>query len=168
MGLSQTKCVGLLATEATVGRGYIDGLEAEFAVDCKVFRFPCQALVAIAEDKMLNRPLNMTKLQEVIDDMYCQSQGMNIDVLILGCTHFPALKDEIKACWPGTIHLIDSGVAIALRVEYLLDQLVGISPKGDIPTTIYTTAEVEMNEIKSIMKKHGIKKHNVIEVFPIL
>ena len=42
------------------------------------------------------------------------------DTLVLGCTHFPLLKQEISRCFTRPIHLVDSGEAIALRVQKLL------------------------------------------------
>ena len=51
------------------------------------------------------------------------------DTLVLGCTHFPLLKDELMGMFGQNVRLIDSGEAIAKRVYQLLGEL----PESDEP-----------------------------------
>jgi glutamate racemase len=44
--------------------------------------------------------------------------GDAIDVIVLACTHFPLLADEIAAAWPG-VALVDGGAGIARRIAHL-------------------------------------------------
>lgn len=45
----------------------------------------------------------------------------DLDTLVLGCTHFPLIKDEIQLCLPQIKYFMDPGAAIAKRIKYLLD-----------------------------------------------
>lgn len=44
-----------------------------------------------------------------------------MDTLVLGCTHFPLIKDEIQLCLPQVKYFMDPSAAIAKRIKYLLD-----------------------------------------------
>ena len=54
---SRSKVIALLATPATVGRDYIDHLEQSHASDCEILRLGSQALVHLAEEKILSLQL---------------------------------------------------------------------------------------------------------------
>jgi glutamate racemase len=117
--LSTKRCIGLLATPATVQRTYTDSLIQEFAPDCKVVRVGSSRLVEIAEDKMRGIPVPLEEFRAICADF--QNAEPTPDVIVLGCTHFPLLLKECKDLMPDVIWL-DSGHAIARRVGALLPE----------------------------------------------
>lgn len=100
---------GLLATPATVRRPYTDQLINDFANHCTVQRFGSKELVAIAERKMGGETIT-TELQQHLTPWLAEFPDMQ--KVVLGCTHYPLLRDELEACWPH-IEWIDSGEAVA-------------------------------------------------------
>lgn len=48
----------------------------------------------------------------------------DLDTLVLGCTHFPLIKDEIQLCLPQVKYFMDPSAAIAKRIKYLLDDKI--------------------------------------------
>lgn len=114
--LSPSRCIGLLATPATVNRPYISDLINEFANDCTVTRFGSTALVHYAEHWLAK--------QQPPDALFDHLNGWLSDTpkpshVVLGCTHFPLLREFLEPLWPDVIW-IDSGLAIARRVASLL------------------------------------------------
>ncbi|PJG58013.1 glutamate racemase [Aeromonas cavernicola] len=110
-------CIGLLATPGTVKRDYTHELIAQFAPGKRVLLKGTTELVVEAEHKLAGLPVNMALLREVLADwLEGDSQP---DTLVLGCTHFPLLNDEIRQLMP-QCQLIDSGSAVANRVACLL------------------------------------------------
>jgi glutamate racemase len=114
---SRTKVIGLLATPATVARAYTKQLIADFAHDCKIISVGSSRLVEIAEQKLRGESINQAEITEITREF---RETQYLDTLVLACTHFPLLRDEIIQCLPNGIHLLDSGEAIARRVEQLL------------------------------------------------
>ncbi|WP_417616655.1 glutamate racemase [Oceanisphaera sp.] len=108
--------IGLLATPGTVSRRYTADLIEHFAADLQVSLLGTTELVKMAEDKLSGLPIDMQRLYKVLTP-WLGEQGP--DTLVLGCTHFPLLADEISQCLPDA-KLIDSGAAIARRVTSLL------------------------------------------------
>lgn len=112
--------IGLLATPGTIKRAYTQELISQFAGHCEVLRLGSSRLVALAEEKLAGLPVDVAEVAVVLNGWRQEPP----DVVVLGCTHFPLLRDEIQDVLGEDIRLIDSGEAIARRLEQLL------SPQG--------------------------------------
>lgn len=108
--------IGLLATPATVNRPYTDNLIREFAAGCRVRRLGSTELVQWAED-WVGFGREPAALFEHLDSWLTTPDP--VSHVVLGCTHFPLLRPMLERLWP-TIVWVDSGEAIARRVEQLL------------------------------------------------
>ncbi|AZQ12934.1 glutamate racemase [Shewanella khirikhana] len=113
---SQSGIIGLIATPGTVRRSYTHDLVAKFASHCQVHMFGSSELVVMAEAKMAGQPVNMTDLSQILAPV----REAQVDVLVLGCTHFPLLAAEFSQVLGDGVMLLDSGKAIASRVAHLL------------------------------------------------
>ncbi len=118
---SKTRVIGILGTTATVRQPYVDQLVSEFASDCAVLRLGSAELVAIAEAKLRGKAPDQRAINGIMRRLFDQSQGGDIDQLVLACTHFPLLGQEIAAACPETVSLVDSGKGIARRTAFLMD-----------------------------------------------
>jgi glutamate racemase len=66
--------------------------------------------------------------------------GMGVDKLVLGCTHYPFLRPIIERIVEGAgIEVIDSGAAVARRVEWLLDRYDIAASEDNEPVMRYLT-----------------------------
>lgn len=111
---SRSGTFGLLATSATVHRPYTDRLIGEFAAHCRVVRVAADALVTQAERALADEPLDPGVLASELAPLW---DAPELDTVVLGCTHFPLLTAQLNAQAPRPITWIDSGEAIARRVE---------------------------------------------------
>lgn len=123
--LSRSKHIALLATPATVNRPYIDQLILEHGNNCQVTRIGSSELVELAErfwldDTPNNKAVYQQALSLILEPVI--KNHLNIDQMVLGCTHFPIIAGAISQLFPH-IHLVDSGDAIARRVSYILCEL---------------------------------------------
>lgn len=121
--LSQTKVIGLLATPGTVVRSYTDQLIAEHAADCQVIKLGSSLLVELAEAKMRGAVLDRAVIAQEIAPLFA-GPGSQIDTVVLGCTHFPLLLEELTANAARMVTWVDSGDAVAARVAFLLQERV--------------------------------------------
>jgi glutamate racemase len=117
-GLSQSRVIGVLGTAATVRQPYVDDLAARFAADCTVIRHGSPELVELAERKLAGGAIGPAAIIAALSPMRAAEGGDAIDVIVLACTHFPLLADEIAAAWPG-VTLVDGGPGIARRIAHL-------------------------------------------------
>lgn len=114
--LSATRQIGLLATPATIRRPYIDQLVSEFAPHCHLTRIGDGRLVHWIENWARGSELPEADLSAVLEPF----RASQVDTVVLGCTHYPLIAQTLAALLPQVLHWVDSGEAIARRVEHLL------------------------------------------------
>ncbi|MCE9679760.1 glutamate racemase [Shewanella sp. AS1] len=135
--LSKNKHIGLLATPGTVNRAYTHDLITKFAAECHVERFGSSELVLMAEAKMAQQAIDKALLAALLAPI----KASGIDTLVLGCTHFPILKQELQTYLGDEVLLLDSGKAIAARVHTLLNPETDKSGKAALQA-FFTTKTI--------------------------
>ena len=130
---SKTKTIAVLGTPGTVKRQYVDGLIQDFASDCHVILKGSVNLVDIAEKKLSGQPVDLNWIKTEIAPMFAGRRGADIDAVVLACTHFPLLRDELKASVTQSVQWIDSGSAIAKRVEDVLKNISNLTTAPSAP-----------------------------------
>jgi len=116
--LSKTRVIGVLGTDATVRQPYVDDLAARFASDCMVIRHGSPELVVLAEAKLAGEPVTVEQVCAAAAPLFAGSEGTRIDTVVLACTHFPLLGEDLAAAFPG-VTLVDGGPGIARRIGVL-------------------------------------------------
>ncbi len=104
----------VMSTPATARSDYLKSLIEEFAPNLKVLRLGCAGL----EDSIEN--LDMPQITKLLDKYLEKVINFDADVIVLGCTHFPFVKDQIRKRIGSKTIILDSGKAVAKRVESLL------------------------------------------------
>lgn len=142
------KAVGLIATPATVTREYTYDLIRDFSNSKPVELLGSTRLVDMAEEKLRGNPVSHQELAEVLLPMVGK-----VDVAVLGCTHFPLIKEEIQAVLSEQVLLVDSGEAIARRVQELLGlKSININKgKREIFSTAPPYAEGALNKALQVL-----------------
>jgi glutamate racemase len=110
--------IGVIATEATVNSGAYAKAIAAFGKVGKVIERACPLFVPLAEEGWANTDVARIVAKEYLGDFSKASIG----ALVLGCTHYPILKEIIAETVGEQIPLIDSGAATAAGVEFLLER----------------------------------------------
>ncbi|MDI9246099.1 glutamate racemase [Marinobacter sp. CHS3-4] len=116
--LSRNRRIGLLATPATIKRPYLTDLVESFASDCSIERIGHPELVRWVEGQLAGEQLPEQALSRALQPF----RDAGVDTVVLGCTHYPLIKPLLQKLLPEVIHWVDSGEAIARRVEWLLEQ----------------------------------------------
>jgi glutamate racemase len=116
--MSKTRVIGVLGTQATVRQPYVDDLGAKFASDCILIRHGSPELVELAEAKLAGEDIDINAVKAAAQPMFDAPDGDRIDTVVLACTHFPLLSDELRAAFPGVAY-VDGGPGIARRIAYL-------------------------------------------------
>ncbi len=119
VGLTRNGIIGLLATQATIHHAYTLDLIKRFAGDCKIELLGSAELVKLAEGKIQGETVLLSVLKNILHPWLKLPEPP--DTIVLGCTHFPLLTQEIAQVLPEGIRLIDSGTAIARRTAWLIE-----------------------------------------------
>ncbi|OTG84888.1 glutamate racemase [Acinetobacter sp. ANC 4648] len=115
---TQSKVVSVLATPATFRGKLINDVIEHFAepAGVKVLTVTCLDLVPYIEAGLQKSPECIASLKTVLDPVV----GQGADYLVLGCTHYPYLKETIQAIYQDDLTLIDSGIAVARQTARIL------------------------------------------------
>jgi glutamate racemase len=156
---SKSRAIGILGTAATVRQPYVDTLVAEFASDCTVIRLGSAELVAIAEAKLRGTLPDLAAIRAIMTGLYDQEGGNVIDQVVLACTHFPLLREEIAAASPPGVTLVDSGQGIARRTAFLTQgQDWPEVPSGK---AVFTTNDANVRLLVPALSRYGL---DVVEI----
>ncbi|MFA7430755.1 MAG: glutamate racemase [Rhodospirillaceae bacterium] len=117
--------IGLLATPATVNRPMIDHLSHRFARQCVLVRVGSEKLAALAEGKLRGAPPSTEEVRNQIAPLFDHDA---LDVVILGCTHYPLLLKELKAAAPRPVLWMDAAEAVAAQAVTTIGRVIGDSP----------------------------------------
>jgi glutamate racemase len=117
VAMTKTKNIGVLATPRTVIGERLRWLIETHGGDVKVHTVAATGLVELVEQGILTGPEVDTALAPLLDPMI----EANVDVVVLGCTHYPYLRKSIEAYVGPNVAVIDSGTAIARRTQSVLD-----------------------------------------------
>ena len=117
--LTRTGTMGLLGTQATIRQGYVDWLEAEFAGGKQLIRHAAPALVAAAEAKLRGDRVDPSSIRGAVAGLHAKAAGAMIDTVVLACTHFPLLADELRGVLGPDVQLVDGAEGIARRMVWL-------------------------------------------------
>lgn len=152
--LTENGVIGLLATKATVSRQYTQDLINQFAKECMVELLGVSRLVEIAEDKLHGVAVHNEEIREILQPWFNLKKVP--DTIVLGCTHFPLIRDEIKAVLPKNVHVIDSGAAIARRVATLLPEVDKASHAHGSKIAICTELTEKVQRLKPVLAEYGL------------
>ncbi|HEX6740702.1 MAG TPA: glutamate racemase [Sphingomicrobium sp.] len=116
--LSNSRVIGVLGTEATVRQPYVDDLAAKFAADCTIIRHGSPELVELAEARLAGDEVGADAVRAAVQPMFDAPDGERIDTIVLACTHFPLLEDQLREAFPNVAY-VDGGPGIARRIAWL-------------------------------------------------
>lgn len=160
---SRSRTIGLLATGATVNRPYLDRQIAEHAPDCRVVRVAADALVTQAESHLAGRAVDARALQLAVAPLKATT---DLDVVVLGCTHFPLLRGLLEPLMPDRLW-IDSGAAIARRLSQVLSDIRSIpAPPGEAGGAPSWATAPRVESLAPILTRFGYSSPRALEVAP--
>lgn len=138
---SQTQHVGVMATRGTVESSRFQKLLQAHGQQVQFHVQACDGLARAIESSTLQQPAvpPATTEIEALSARYISALGLfglktgEMDTLVLGCTHYVFIKEELRALLGPEVQLIDTGAAVARQTRRLLaqgDQLRLASPAG--------------------------------------
>lgn len=136
--------IGVIGTEGTIKSEMYAKVMRNKNMDLELFSIACPEFVTIVEDNAMEEPSTF----QVIEQRLQPFKEAQVDTLVLGCTHYPHLYDQIQEVMGEDTTLIDSGVETINEVSMVLDYF-NISKTThdalDHPATlrIYTTGNAE-------------------------
>ena len=133
---TQSKVVGVIATERSLtGEKFLKTL-ARYGEGVRVIKSIGRGFVEAVEQNAEQEESTEQLVREVIEPIIAEGA----DIIVLGCTHYPFLRDVIeRAVGDRNVKIIDSGEAVGKRVESLLDEHELRAESGHTPVYEFVT-----------------------------
>jgi glutamate racemase len=160
--MTKTGVFGLLGTKATIRQPYTDRLEAEFASGMTMLRHAAPQLVYAAEAKLRGEDPDRHVLRDSVAGLIRQPGGEALDTMILGCTHFPLVEEELGEAaralgHPHPIRFVDGSDGIARRIVHLTEGQGW--PAEPIPGLFVTTGTLDqIAPYRQHLAGHGLSQ----------
>ncbi len=105
--------VAVLGTRATVHSGTYEKALSTLSSQTKITSIACPLLVPFIEEGLFDHGA----LHAILRDYLAPLLGDKPDTLILGCTHYPLLRNAVAAILGPEVHIIDGGQACSMEVK---------------------------------------------------
>lgn len=155
--LTKNGRIGILSTNQTAGSIYQKNLIKKFTKDLKVLNLGTDKLVPLIENGEKNKIL----VSKILKAELSPFVDFKIDVLVLGCSHFPFLKREMQKVIGNKIEILDSGGAIARQTKRVLLMENLFSEYNNFSRVLSTTGKIE--SFTKVLRKDFLDKFNNIK-----
>jgi glutamate racemase len=136
--ISTSGRVGVIGTLATIASNSYTTALLERRPAWTVIPKACPLFVSLAEEGWGKH--HVTRL--VAEEYLAFYRNENIDTLILGCTHYPILRDVIQATVGENVTLVDSGEAASVEVGRILEERDLVNDSTDKPNYVFYVSDV--------------------------
>jgi len=139
--------IGILGTRATINSKAYQNKLKKALPSSKIFNIACPLLVPLIEEGWLNSSVTRAVIRQYLTPLLKQQ----LNILILGCTHYPLIRKQISKFLPETL-ILDSGTAVSKAVEQLLaakDLLNPQKQKGKIKFFV-TDSPAQFNQVSKV------------------
>ncbi|MDF8333935.1 glutamate racemase [Novosphingobium cyanobacteriorum] len=154
--MTRTGVIGLLGTEATIRQGYVDRLEAEFAADKRLLRHAAPELVSAAEAKLRGEAVDPAVYARAATALRAMSDGERIDTVVLACTHFPLVQDELAQAFGPGVSFVDGSDGIARRIVFLTQSQQFVREKPDV--ALFTRGGEDVEALRPTLAARGLEQ----------
>lgn len=159
--VTQNKNIGIIGTEGTINSGAYFKALTEIDPSVKVYPLACPTFVPMIEDGIIKGK----QVQDTVSEALEPYKHTNIDTLILGCTHYPIIKESIYNWFDNRIRVVSSAEETTretgklLNMLHLLESDVAIKKpnhefytSGNLNQFVKLTKIIFQNEIDHIEK----------------
>ena len=111
--------VGLIGTRATIASGLYHRCLKDLSSHVELISKATPLLASAIEEGFFNDSIP----QAVLEAYFSDNRFNDIDSIILGCTHYPLVKDEVKNLLPSGVAVIDSPSIVAEQLNSVLIEM---------------------------------------------
>lgn len=158
---SPSKKVGVLATERTTKSELFNSTLFKYGNGVETIIQEGNGLVKLIESGNIKSKQMSSLLSDYIQPMVEQE----IDTLVLGCTHYPFLKDQIREITGDNISIIDSGIAVAKQTKRIMEQNNLLKEQVSPKRLFYTNGNASI--LKYMLEHQDVVQYSNDDIIPL-
>ena len=137
---TQTGRIGVIGTAGTIASGAYDLAVRRLVEDARVYAQPCPLFVPLIEEGWQQHEATALVAREYLTPLH----EVDIDVLILGCTHYPLLASVIQETLGDAVRLVDSAHETAIELRHLLTEKMQLRTEHGEPDHLFFASDSPM------------------------
>lgn len=134
---TKTNNVGIIGTESTIKSGIYSKLLRHLNADITVVSRACPLFVPLVEEGLLEDRIT----DDVIERYLHELKEYGIDSLILGCTHYPLIRNAIKRYMGPEVNLVNPAYETAKSLKIMLAEQGLLNGTGDMAACQYYVSD---------------------------
>ena len=145
--ISKNKNIGVIGTQSTIAsNSYVNAFKKK-ASAFNIYQKACPLFVPLIEEGWANHKIAFDISTEYLNSF----KPLTIDTLVLGCTHYPIMKETIQSIIGEDVHLISSDDAVANTVHQNLQYQQIMADENNTPAESFYVSDFpqKFNEIGS-------------------
>lgn len=131
--------IGVIGTGATIKSSAHKKFILSIRPEAEVVERACPLFVPLVEEAWIDR--NDPVVRATVERYLMPVKDAGVDTLILGCTHYPILKDVIADVMGNSVRLINPGITTAVKIKEYLDNNDLAAPVGTEPAIEYLVSD---------------------------
>jgi glutamate racemase len=151
--------ISVLATPGTIDRAYTRDLIARFAADKWVTLVGAPDLAQFAENHLRGDEVDMDQLRQQIEPCFVERDGRRTDIVVLGCTHYPFLANQMRKTAPWPVDWLDPAEAIAKRVREVTGGTLEASEAREDQAVF--TSDMRDEKVLRLVRSFGLQPQTV-------
>ena len=154
--LTRKSKIAILSSRGTAKSSYLNSLITRFAEKNSFLKVECSGLEEAIES------LNWQKIDKYLKIYAKKVNYFGADVIVLGCTHYPLVKDMLTRHLDNSTIVIDSGLPVAKRVQKVLQNFNILAREKTEKDLYFTTANADIfSKVSSQVLKKDISAIHV-------
>lgn len=149
-----TKRIGIIATSATVNQHSYQKAITALIPDAQIFELSCSEFVPLIE-----KNADINQIRSIVSKKLSYFDDKSIDCLVLGCTHFPIIKNVISDCINSNIEIVNPAIEVIRKLMDILtkEELLSNIKKHDYFYTTYDNGVMNKLAYKLFHRQVKIK-----------
>ena len=152
--------IGIIATKVTIASDDYNRMIKEQNPHLKVFSKATPAFVPLIEEGIIDNEIMNLTIKYYLDDFIGEN---GIDTLVLGCTHYPIIRKNIKTIYP-QIRIVNPSYEIISRIKDILTEKDMLASENDRENIFYAS-DLSENFVNMIQKVLETEKSDLILKF---
>ncbi len=151
VAVTKTGVIGVMATSGTLQSAQFAALLEHYGQGVKVLTQACHGLVECIERGEIDQPATQQLLQQYLSPLL----QAGADTIVLGCTHYPFVTEQIRQLVGAQIALIDTGEAVARQLQHKLAQCDLLNQTQQPAQSVFYSNSAQDNYAQVISKLWG-------------
>ncbi|MCI8631462.1 MAG: glutamate racemase [Firmicutes bacterium] len=139
--------IGIIGTKVTIRSEAYNRIINEMRPELEVYAAPCPALVPLIEEGIIKNDIMDMTIKYYLDDFILENR---LDTLVLGCTHYPLIRDSIERLYPD-LRIINPSEEIIHSIRKILEERDMLA-EGSMFENVFYASDLSENFINMIEK----------------